>query len=192
MSTPASPGRGRPRLEQTQQRIVQAAVELLRDGGPTAVNIDSVAGRSGVARTTIYRRYRSRAELMAAVLDALVEAPLPAPELSVAEKLRWVLEQVSDVFDSGLGRGGTAAVLADSDPEFTTALRTRLAQRLHPLSEMMAADIMTGQLGDHVDPDTFISLLFGAYLAEVLRFGSPRAGWMDRTIDMLIVAVTPG
>lgn len=191
MSTPASPGRGRPRLEQTQQRIVHAAVELLREGGPTAVNIDSVASRSGVARTTIYRRYRSRAELMAAVLDALVQAPLPAPELSLAEKLRWVLEQVNDVFDSGLGRGGTAAVLADSDPEFTSALRKRLADRLHPLSDMMAADITTGQLGDHVDPDAFISLLFGAHLAEVLRFGSPRPGWMDRTIDMLIVAVTP-
>jgi AcrR family transcriptional regulator len=191
MSEPARGNRGRPRLEQTDQRIVQAAVELLRAGGPSAVNIDSVAARSGVARTTIYRRHRSRAELMTAVLDELVEAPPPAPELSVAEKLRWVLEKVSDVLDHGLGRGGVAAVLADSDPEFTRALRTRIADQLRPLTDMMAADIETGRLAAHVDPDTLVGLLFGAHLAEVLRHGSPRAGWTDRNVDLLLVAITP-
>ena len=191
MSTPAHGTRGRPRLEQTNQRIVQAAVELLRESGPVAVNIDSVAARSGVARTTIYRRYRSRAELMTAVLDELVETPLPAPELSVAEKVRWVLERVRDVLDDGLGRGGVAAVLADSDPEFTRALRTRIADQLQPLTDMITADIEAGRLAAHVDPDTLVGLLFGAYLAEVLRYGSPRADWTDRNAELLIIAITP-
>ena len=72
---------------------------------------------------------------MTAVLDELIEAPLPPPELSIADKLRWVLERVSGILDHGLGRGGVAAVLADSDPEFTLALRTRIADQLlgkHP------------------------------------------------------------
>jgi AcrR family transcriptional regulator len=191
MSTTGSSSRGRPRLEETDRRILQAAVELLREGGPAAVNIDSVAARSGVARTTIYRRHRSRSELMTAVLDELIEAPLPPPELSIADKLRWVLERVSGVLDHGLGRGGVGAVLADSEPEFTVALRTRIADQLLPLTDMMAADITTGQLAAHVDPDTLVGLLFGAQLAEVLRFGTPRPGWTDRTVDLLIVAITP-
>jgi AcrR family transcriptional regulator len=191
MSPSVSGNRGRPRLEQTNSRIVRAAVELLRERGPAAVNIDSVAARSHVARTTIYRRYRSRAELMTALLDELVEAPVPAPELSVAEKLRWVLDQVSDVLDHGIGRGGVAAVLADSDPEFTLALRTRIADRLRPLTDLMAADIEDGQLAAHVDPDTLVGLLFGAYLAEVLRYGRPRPNWTDRNVNLLIVAITP-
>lgn len=190
MTTPARLGRGRPRLEQTDQRILQAALELLREGGPTAVNIEAVAARSGVARTTIYRRYRSRAELMAAVLGELVEAPLPAPELTVPEKLRWVLERVSDMLEHGIGRGGIAAVLADTDREFTDALRAQIADRLRPLTDMMAADVEAGQLSPHVDPDTLVGLLFGAYLAEVLRHGSPRAGWMARTVDLLAPAIT--
>jgi hypothetical protein len=78
---------------------------------------------------------------MTAVLDELVQAPLPAPELSVVENLRWVLERVSDVLTHGLGPGGGAAVLADSDPEFTLALRTRIADHLRPLTDVMAADI---------------------------------------------------
>ncbi len=70
---------------------------------------DSVAARSGVARTTIYRRHRSRAKLMTAVLDELVQSPLPAPDLPVAEKLRWVLERVGDVLTHGLGSPTTCA-----------------------------------------------------------------------------------
>jgi hypothetical protein len=92
-----------------------------------------------------------------------------------------VLERVGDVLTHGLGRGGVAAVLADSDPEFTLALRTRIADHLRPLTEMMAADIDTGRLAAHVDPDTLVGLLFGAYLAEALRYGTPRAGWAAAT-----------
>lgn len=190
MSSPTRGGRGRPRLEQTDRRIVHAALELLRGKGPAAVNIDAVAARSGVARTTIYRRYRSRPELMSAALDEIVERPLPPPDLPVEEKLRWVLERVSDVLENGLGRGGTAAVLADSDPEFTGALRRRLADRLRLLREMMADDVEAGRMSTHVDPDSLVGLLFGAYLGEVLRYGAPRAGWMDRTVDLLAAAVT--
>lgn len=186
----STPGRGRPRLESTDQRIVQAARELLRTKGPTAVNIDSVAARSGVARTTIYRRYRSRDELMGATLEHLIDPAPLAPELPVGEKLRWVLDRISDILENRLGPGATAAVIADSDPEFTAAVRARLATRLSALTDLMNADIKSGRLHAKVDPDTVLGVLVGAYLAEVLRFGSPRDGWTDRAVALLTPAVT--
>ncbi len=184
-------GRGRPRLESTDQRILQAARELLRVKGPAAVNIDSVAARSGVARTTIYRRYRSRDELMEAILEQLIDPAPLAPDLPVDEKLRWVLDRISDILANRLGPGATAAVISDSDPEFTAAVRARLAERLGLLAELMTVDIKTGRLHTRTDPDTVLGVLVGAYLAEVLRFGSPRDGWMDRTIELLAPAVIP-
>ena len=183
-------GRGRPRLAETDRLIRGTAVELLRSQGPSAVNIDAVAARSGVARTTIYRRYRSRSELMAAVLDDLVGAALPAPTLPVPDKLRWLLERILEVHDQGIGRGGTAALLTDSDPTFTAALRDRMAARLRVLEQAMGADIAAGRLSPRVDPDALVGLLFGAYLAEVLRYGDPRPGWVERTVELLTPAVT--
>lgn len=183
--------RGRPRLESTDQRIIDAALELLREKGPAAVNIDAAAARSGVARTTIYRRYRSRDELMTAVLEHLIDPAPLAPDLPVAEKLRWVLDRISDILENRLGPGGTAAVLADSDAVFTAAVRARLATRMSALADLMNLDIATGRLRDTIDPDTVLGLLVGAYLAEVLRFGSPRAGWADRAVEFLTPAVTP-
>ncbi|MEV0291492.1 TetR/AcrR family transcriptional regulator [Kribbella sp. NPDC050820] len=187
----SSTGRGRPRLESTDQRIIQAALELLRLKGPAAMNIDSVAARSGVARTTIYRRYRSRDELMRTTMEHLVDpAPLP-PELPVREKLRWVLDRISDILENRIGPGGTAAVIANSDPDFTSALRARFASRLGTLTDLVNADVAEGRLEADVDADTLLGLLIGAYLAEVLRFGSPRHGWADRVLELLTPAVTP-
>jgi AcrR family transcriptional regulator len=182
--------RGRPRLEETGHRIIAAALELLREKGPTAVNIDAVAGRSGVARTTIYRRYRSREDLVEAAINELVDRPLPPQELSVSEKLRWVLEQVHDFLEEGLGRGGIAGVLADTDPAFTDALRKRIAEQLSSLMKIMATDIEAGQVSERVDPDILVGLLFGAYLGEVLRHDSPRTDWLDRTVDLMTEAIT--
>ncbi|GAB2656867.1 TetR/AcrR family transcriptional regulator [Kribbella swartbergensis] len=184
-------GRGRPRLESTDQRIIQSALELLREKGPAAVNIDSVAARSGVARTTIYRRYRSRDQLMSTILERLIDPAPPAPDLPVREKLRWVLDRIGDILENRLGPGATAAIIANSDPAFATAVRARLATRLSALADLMNLDIKTGRLHANVDPDTVLGLLVGAYLAEVLRFGSPRKGWTDRALEFLTPAVTP-
>lgn len=182
-------GRGRPRLESTDERIIQAALEMLRSRGPSAVNIDSVAARSGVARTTIYRRYRSRDELMHATMEHLVDPAVLAPDLPVRQKLRWVLDRISDILENRVGPGGAAAVIANSDPEFTAALRARLAARLATLADLVNLDIAAGRLRQHIDADTLLGLLIGAYLAEALRFDSPRPGWRDRALDLLAPAV---
>jgi len=187
----AASGRGRPRLESTDRRIVEAALELLRLKGPAAVNIDSVAARSGVARTTIYRRYSSRDELMHSVLEHLIDPAPLAPDLPVRDKLRWVVDRVGDILENRLGPGATAAVIANSDPEFTTALRARLATWLSTLADLVKLDVIAGRLTADVDPDTLLGLLLGAYLSESLRFGSPRDGWTDQVIDLLTPAVTP-
>ena len=184
-------GRGRPRLESTDQRIIQAALELLRAKGPAAVNIDSVAARSGVARTTIYRRYRDRDELLNAIMEQIFEPASPAPDLPVGDKLLWVLDRISDILENRLGPGPTAAVIANSDPDFTAALRAGLAARLSTLADLVNLDIELGRLRANVHPDTLLDLLVGAYLAEVLRFGSARDGWTDRAIELLTPAVTP-
>jgi AcrR family transcriptional regulator len=183
--------RGRPRQPGTDDRIHAAALELLRDSGPAAVTVESVAERSTVARTTIYRRYRDRNELLRAAIDRIAQQEVPPQQLSIRDKLRWVLERVRLVLEQGLGRGGVAAVLTDSAPQFTEAFRASLARHLQPLQEAIAADAQRGFLRADLDADLAINLIFGSYLGEVLRYGQPRNHWMDRTLDMLETALRP-
>jgi AcrR family transcriptional regulator len=188
---PDRPTRGRPRQPDVDRRILDASGDLIRERGPGAVHIDAVAARSGVARTTIYRRYRDRRELLTATLDRITGPGGPPVGGDVRDRLRRELERIREVLDQGLGRGGVAAVLTDADPEFTQALRSSLARHLEPLLQAIAEDAAQGWIRADVDPDALVNLAFGAYLGEVLRYGAERRDWLDRTLDLLEHAVRP-
>jgi len=184
--------RGRPRRAETDAALMGATVELMREKGPMGVTVEAVSARSGVARTTIYRRYDNRRELIEAAIDPVVERALPPLDLSLAAKVRWVLEQVEDLFDR-LGAGTVAAIIGDSDPEFTGALRDALERQVIALRMQIQSEIDNGHVGADVDPDALVGLLLGAYLSEVLRHGAPRAGWVEGAVDLLAraIAVAP-
>ena len=177
--------RGRPRQAETDERLLSAAAELLREKGPAGVTVEGVSARSGVARTTIYRRYDTRRQLIAAVIDPIVDRPLPPVDLPVEDKVRWVLDQVAGFLEDGLGRGAVAAIVADTDPEFTLALRAALDRGLEPLRRQIQTDVDSVGVAADTDPDAVINLLFGAYLGEVLRHGAPRARWAESTIALV-------
>jgi len=58
-----------PELEERAQRIVDTAVELAEQGGFEAVRLRDVASQAGVALGTLYRRFRSKEDLLVAALD---------------------------------------------------------------------------------------------------------------------------
>jgi AcrR family transcriptional regulator len=54
---PPRPRREDPRIEQTRQLVLAATLELMAEHGSAAITIERIAERSGVARSTIYRRW---------------------------------------------------------------------------------------------------------------------------------------
>lgn len=60
-----------PRCARSQQRVLAAAVELLREEGLPGLTFESVAARSGVAKTTIYRHFPDRAAMHLAAIDSV-------------------------------------------------------------------------------------------------------------------------
>ena len=187
MTEPAT--RGRPRRAETDERLLLAAAELLRERGPSGVTIEAVAARSGIARTTIYRRFDSRRELLEAVIDPVVDRPLPPLDLTLEGKVRWVLDQVGELLEHGLGRGTVAAILTDSDPEFTAALRKALERRLDALRSQIRTDVDAGNVASDVAPDAIVGLLFGALLGELLRHGTTSRRWADDTVALVTRAI---
>lgn len=178
-------GPGRPRSRRADERIIAATMELVREQGPEAVNVASVAARSGVARTTIYRRFRDRTALLTAALRPVTEQGEPPPGASVGEKVEWLLDRTRMVLAHSIGPGGLAAVVAGSDPEFGTALRAALQSALAPVQAQVADDVASGRLAPDLDADLVLNLVLGSYLAEVVRHGAPREDWLPRTADLL-------
>lgn len=183
-------GRGRPRSAETDARIVSAALELIREQGPEAVNVAAVAARSGIARTTIYRRYRDRGDLLRAALQPVTDRGRPPEGAAVRDKLVWLLARTEEVLADGIGLGGLAAVVAESDPDFSDALRSSLQAALEPIRRQIDDDVAHRRLAPYADADIVVNLVLGAYLAELVRYHRPRAGWCERTADVLTAALS--
>lgn len=186
-----SPQPGRPREASVDQRLHDAVLALLRTGGPGTVTVDRVAATSGVAKTSIYRRYSNRSELLRAVLSTAIGLPDVAEDGEVRDKIRAALEQAWRQMAVVLGPGGLAAIVGDTDPEFTGLFRAALQPYVDVLVRRIRDDVDAGLLRAGLDAEGVVSLMVGAYLGELVRRGEVAPEWLDRTLELLWVLMVP-
>lgn len=188
-ATPPRPGR--PREPEVDRRLHSAVLTLVRDGGPQAVTVEAVAAESGVAKTTIYRRFAHRSQLLRAVFEGAIGTPDSLGEGTVRDKIRYALSQAWRQMADVLGPGGLSAVVLNADPEFTDLFRATLKPYEDLLVAEIRADAKNGLLRPDVDADGVASLFLGAYLGELVRRGAVDEQWMDRCLDMMWALLVP-
>ena len=181
-STPTRPGR--PRQAHLDQLLESAVLTLLHDGGPGAVTVERVAEKSGVAKTSIYRRHANRNELLTAVLSNAIGVPQVPREGTVRDKIRLALGQAWRQMADVLGPGGLAAIVGNSDPEFTELFRAALRPFDESLVKRIDDDSRAGLLRPGLDADGIVSLMIGAYLGELVRSGEVAPDWLERSMAM--------
>jgi len=171
-------------------RIFESALDLLRSRGPLAVSVESVAAASGVAKTTIYRRYQNRESLLtAAIRSAAMTVEFPTG-LSAGDTLRWVLLHARDTIEHVVGRGTVAAIITGEDPQFTELLLGMIRATTSPLREDLARRASAGEIKADIDVELAMSILLGVVLAELIR-GRPTDGaWVDGVLALLWPAFT--
>jgi AcrR family transcriptional regulator len=181
---------GRPRSPEIDARLIAATLSLLREAGPEAVNIQAVAERSGVAKTTIYRRYSNRDAMLRAAIESAVTPPSDPPGADVRDRVTWALGQVREILGEVLGPGGVAALLEDREPGFAGLVREALDPYNDALVALINADVAAGRLRPDLDADAAVSLLMGSYLGELLRRGVIADDWLSRCAELVWHAIT--
>jgi AcrR family transcriptional regulator len=176
---------GRPRQADLDQRLESAVLTLLHDHGPGVVTVERVAEKSGVAKTSIYRRHANRRELLTAVLSNAIGVPQVPRDGTVRDKIRFALGQAWRQMGEVLGPGGLAAIVGNSDPEFTDLFRAALRPYDEMLVERINADCDAGLLRPGLDAEGIVSLMIGAYLGELVRSGEVSPDWLDRSMELL-------
>ena len=149
------------------------------------MTVEGVAARAGVAKTSIYRRHANRADLLTSALEHAIGVPGLPPEGGVRDKIRSALEQAWAQMSGILGPGGLAAIVGNSDPEFTELFRASLRPYVESLTKRIRSDSRAGRLRRGLDADGIVSLMIGAYLGELVRRGEVGADWIDRSMEML-------
>ena len=198
IESPPQPARaaGRPRDQRVDRDVLAATRDLLVEVGYPALTIDAIARRANVSRPAIYRRWRTKAQLVhEAVYPADEDQTFHLPETGdFGADLRTIVSSTLAVFSRPEVLAAVPGLLAEQrdDPE----LRNRLVLRLEAdaraefaaLVERAVArgDARTGLRGD-VLFDTFV----GAALFRVAAAGPDEvdiAAYADELSDLLLHA----
>src|SRR5216683_4433691 len=109
--------RGRPRDDAADQRILDAAWDLLHAAGYAGLSVDEVAERAGVAKTTLYRRWPTKDHLAIAVAARMLgEVPIPDTgdlQADLTEFASALAEQLNRVRAAGTPHSADQADQAD-------------------------------------------------------------------------------
>jgi AcrR family transcriptional regulator len=159
--------------------------------------MDAIAARAGVGKNTIYRRWRSKEEL---IVDALSELTAEHHGPADGDVRTLLLEHVRDlerVFgDPLLGRllPGLLGEL-QSNPEFAAAWSDRVVRpRRQAIVALLRRALERGELRRGTDPEPIADLLVGpTLLRHVFPFGLPEvpARYAEELLEALWGGIAP-
>jgi AcrR family transcriptional regulator len=177
-----------------ERTVLTDALEQLAVGGVKGLTIEGVAARTGISKTTLYRRWRSKEDLALAVLleMARMATDTPATAEHLREGLIRYLDAVISILrDTLFGRvmQGLTSDLA-TDPDMAAAFsREVVALRQQHLAELVRHGIESGELRAEVDLPLVQELLFGPVYYRLLYSRLPlELDLAERIVD----AVLPG
>lgn len=117
--------RGRTQDRSRDDRLINATLELLAERGYHGLTMTDVATRAGASKATLYRRWTTKADLVADAVDTLSPAVSPRyPGTSLRDDLLALLEQAGNC--DGRSEVVTATMeMARLDPDLYRTLSGR-------------------------------------------------------------------
>jgi AcrR family transcriptional regulator len=184
------------RRSRTERLVLDATWALLCEGGCGNLTVEGVSARSGVAKTTIYRRYRSKNDLALAVLLESMGDLGTAPYLKkTATEFERLVSKTADAMSTPeVGRimKGLVSEIAQ-DPEVAQVFRERLLnQRVEDVRLLTERGVGRGELRAGLDPEMVTDLLFGPLYYRLFLTGSPvDRNFTKRLVRVLMPALAP-
>jgi AcrR family transcriptional regulator len=185
------PSRGRPRDGALDDRILDQVVALLASRGYAGLSLDELAVRSGVAKTTILRRWPSKAAVAAAGVERLALQSIDVPDSgSLRGDLGALLHGARETFVRGRGQF-VARLLREAGhhPEITDLLDAVLHTRRQAYRRVLARAVARGELDPEVDQELMVDLLIGPLWTRLLITRDPvTAEYVDANVQAVLTA----
>jgi AcrR family transcriptional regulator len=189
---------GRPKSDRARRAVLTAALELVRDNGYAALTIEGIAARAGVAKTTIYRSWPSKAAVVMDAVFAESDPRLSFPDTgSAREDLRLQISRMATLFTEPAFGKPFVGLLADSqhDPVLADALHQRLiTARRAGGAEVLRRGVERGELRADLDVHVAIDALYGAIYYRLLISHQPLSAEYARTVvdEVFVGLQAPG
>jgi len=188
------PGHQRPggRSARTRAAVLGATADLLAEVGYEDLTVEAVARRAGVHKTTVYRRWPTKPDLVADAARErsvqLVEVPDTGSLLGdLTDLARAVAANIGS--DVGSAMTKTLVAAAATSPSVAEVTHSFWAERLRLTGEIVERAIARGELPQAVDANVVIESLIGALYVRLLLTGEPLG---TDVADQVAVAVASG
>jgi AcrR family transcriptional regulator len=182
------------RSEQVVRRVLDAAIVELAHSGYHGFRMDVVASRAAVNKTTIYRRWPSRAALITALVDRM-RAPLRASPLPDTGRLESdLVEAFARRFTFGRkteGRAWARLLEERYRPEVEAIIGAAVAERRDEWRSMVTRGIARKEL----PPRTDVQLVFDLVRAIVdsrRSSGTLDTSWLTLAVRTVIAGARAG
>lgn len=184
--------------EQTRQRIVAAAAQLMYERGVLEATLEDVRAAAGVSGSQVYHYFASKQELLLAVIEHQTEAILEqqSPHLSRLDSLDGLRAWRDSMVElqrrlqcrGGCPIGSLGSELAESDPEARLAVASGFTRWEAGIHDGMAAMHARGELAG--DPDDLALALLtalqgGLLMTQITRTVRP----LEVALDAMLALV---
>ena len=187
--------RGRPRSVDAHFRIIRSTLANCARDGFADLTIEAIARDASVGKSTIYRHWRNKLDLVAEAIDSQI-AMLHLDTVSgdLEKDVRQLVYNFAEFF-SGSGGKTLARLVGESqgDPVLADMILKRwIRHRRGPIVEVLEKYRERGQTRTAFDPESVSELVFGRILLQFLIFRSDfdeRA--IDELSDLIINGISP-
>jgi len=183
---------GRPRVQEATALVLKTTFDLLDEKGFAHLTIQKIAHRSGVAKTTIYRRWPNVASI---VMDAFLSdmasvSPISAKE-TAAETVRISMRLFARALKTRRGQLLRALLSrAQYDPDLREAFWLRwIKPRREAMTEVLRRGVAAGEFRNGIDFDIVIDGVYGPIYYRLLV---PYSDLSNSYIDSLAMNLLRG
>ncbi len=154
-----------PRIERTRKVVLEATADLIAEVGYDKVTIEGVSERCGVARSTIYRHWSGKEEL---IVEAIKNRLLPGPEIDTGSVRSDVITFLQDLAGWFVTSEGVMVVLslltaAHRDPGRRKLHRDATRTGRDRLARIIEKGIDRGELPAAINPTEAANDLIGPF-----------------------------
>jgi AcrR family transcriptional regulator len=184
----------------TRDRLIEAAAAVFAEKGYDGAGVQEIARRAGFTTGAIYGRFRGKAELLLAAIEAHTTNELEQLfadhrfEGRVTDVLTTVGSHLlTDPFDEGQALLLEAFVAARRDPEVAQLMRERLDHRAQTFAALVEDAKASGLVAEELDTEAIVRFChavgFGFLLFGAIDLQPPRAAPWEALIGQLVRAL---
>jgi AcrR family transcriptional regulator len=175
----------------THERLVAAASEILRRDGYARLTMERIAAESGVAKTTLYRRWPTKAAVFMDLYLEAAQRELRDPNLGdVAADLRQITATVVRLQTTTIAGAALIGLIAEAhvNPDTRPAFLAEFAHRRRAVTKIVCQrGIERGELRPDTDVDLVIDAIGGAVTFRLLQGHAPLSRkFTDALVELVL------